>query len=124
MLYARVGAGDIAMDQTLKDFIAERQQKYETLTRQAAHLAAERSRPLEMLRAERVEEFGAAAKAALRNPENRAFARAYVQTIVSEVTVTDDEIRIKGPKAALVEQASLFAAKGELVPSFAQQWRT
>ncbi len=123
-LYARVSAGDMAFEATLKDFIANLQQRHETLTRQAAHLAAERNRPLEMLSAEHVEEFAKAVKAALRNPENRAFARAYVQTIVSEVTVSDDEIRIKGPKAALIEQASLFAAKGELVPSFAQQWRT
>lgn len=123
-LYARVGAGDIALDQTLRDFIANLQQKNETLSRQAAHLAVERSRPLEMLSPERVEEFGEAVKAALRNPGNRAFARAYVQTIISKVTVSDHEIRIKGPKAALVEQASMFAAKGELVPSFAQQWRT
>ena len=123
-LYARVGAGDIALDQTLRDFIANLQQKHETLARQAAHLAAERSRPLEMLSPERVEEFGSAVKAALRNSENRSFARAYVQAIVSEVTVSDDEICIKGPKAALVEQAALYSAKGELVPSFAQQWRT
>jgi hypothetical protein len=123
-LYARVGAGDITLDQTLKDFIAGLQQKHQTLARQAAHLAAERSRPLEMLATERVEEFGKAVKGALRNPENRAFVRAYIQTIVSEVTVSDDEIRIKGPKAALVEQAALYSAKGELVPSFAQQWRT
>ncbi|MEZ5921943.1 MAG: zinc ribbon domain-containing protein [Parvularculaceae bacterium] len=123
-LYARVGAGDIAMDQTLKDFIASLQQRIETLTRQAAHIAAERSRPIELLRPERAEEFGMAVKAALRNPENRAFARAYVNTLVSEVTVSDDEIRIKGPKAALIEQAAIYSAKGELVPSFAQQWRT
>lgn len=123
-LYARVGAGDIALDQTLRDFIAGMQQKYETLTRQAAHLAAERSRPLEMSSPERVDEFSEAVKAALRNPENRAFARTYVGTIVSEVVVSDDEIRIKGPKAALVEQAMLYSAKAELVPSFAQQWRT
>jgi hypothetical protein len=123
-LYARIGAGDIALDQTLKDFIAGLQQKYEALNRQTTHLAAERSRPLDMLSPERVEEFGKAVKAALRNPDNRAFARAYIQTLVSEVTVSDDEIRIKGPKAALIEQASIFAAKGELVPSFAQQWRT
>lgn len=123
-LYARVGAGEIAFDSTLKDYTAGLQQKHETLTRQAAHLGAERSRPLEILSPERVEDFGRAVKAALRNPENRAFARAYIQTLVSEVTVSDREIRIKGPKAALIEQATLFTARGELVPSFAQQWRT
>jgi len=36
--------------------------------------------------------------AALRSADNRAFARAYVQALVSDVTVTDREIRIEGPK--------------------------
>jgi hypothetical protein len=123
-LYARVSGGDIAFDGTLKDYIAGLQQKHQTLSQQAARLEADRSRPVELLSASQVDVFGRAVKAALRNPENRAFARAYVQTLVSEVVVSNDKIRIKGPKAALIEQASIFAANGELVPSFAQQWRT
>lgn len=122
-LYARVSGGDIAFDGTLKDYIAGLQQKHQTLSQQAARLEAERSRPVELLDARQVDTFGQAVKAAPRNPDNRAFARAYVQTLVTEVMVSDHEIRITGPKAALVEQASMFAAKGELVPSFAQQWR-
>ncbi|MFZ5616943.1 MAG: recombinase family protein [Pseudomonadota bacterium] len=122
-LYDRIGAGDLKFDATLKDHIEGLQLKHETLTRQTAHLKAERSRPLEMLSAERVGEFGTAVKAALRNPDNRQFARAYVQTLVSEVVVADDAIRIKGPKAAIAQQAAAFSARGELVPSFAQQWR-
>jgi DNA invertase Pin-like site-specific DNA recombinase/ssDNA-binding Zn-finger/Zn-ribbon topoisomerase 1 len=122
-LYRRIGDGDIKFDATLKDHIEGLQQKHETLTRHTAHLETERSRPLERLSPERVEEFGKAVKAALRNPGNRQFARAYVQTLVSEVVVADDAIRIKGPKSAIAHQAAAFSARGELVPSFAQQWR-
>ncbi len=80
--------------------------------------------PFDCINDEKVDAFGDAVKTALRNPDNRAFARAYVETIIDEVVVTDDEVRIKGPNAALMQQTSAFAARGELVPSFAQEWRT
>ncbi|MBI1365667.1 MAG: hypothetical protein GC153_06875 [Alphaproteobacteria bacterium] len=57
------------------------------------------------------------------NTDKRAFARAYVQALISDVTVSDREVRISGPKAALLHQTAMFAAKGELVLSFAQEWR-
>ena len=77
-----------------------------------------------MLAPDRVDEFGKAVRAALRSKDNRAFARAYVHTLVSEVVVSEDEFHIKGPYAALIKQASIFAAKGVLLPAFALQWRT
>ena len=61
-LYDRIGAGDITFDATLKDHIEGLQQKHQSLTRQTAHLNAERSRPLEILSPERVGEFGRRSK--------------------------------------------------------------
>lgn len=55
---------------------------------------------------------------------NRGFAKAYIQALVSEISVSAREIRISGPKAALAHSAAVFAKKGELVPAFAQEWRT
>lgn len=43
---------------------------------------------------------------------------------MSEIRVSDREIRISGPKAALAHSAAVFAKKGELVAAFAQQWCT
>jgi len=37
--------------------------------------------------------------------------------------VTDDEVQIEGPKAALAQQTATFASTGKLVPTFAQEWR-
>lgn len=123
-LYRLLGTQTLAMDATLAAHVKALQDKVETVTRQIARLDAERAASLEMLTDESIEAFGRAASAALRNRENPAFARAYIQSVVSEVIVSDSEVRISGPKAALVHQAALFAAKGELVPSFAQDWRT
>ena len=123
-LYRLIGTGEMSMDATLSAHVKGLQEKVETLTRQIAHLDRERSLPVESIGAEAVEEFGKAVSAALRNPDNRAFGRAYVQALISDVTVSDKEVRISGPKAALLHQAAMFADKGELVPSFAQEWRT
>jgi site-specific DNA recombinase len=80
--------------------------------------------PIRCVSDEKVEAFSEAVKSVLRNRDNPAFARAYVETIISEIIVTDDEVRIKGPNAALMQQTTAFAATGELAPTFAQQWRT
>jgi len=42
----------------------------------------------------------------------------------SHLWVSDREIRISRPKAALAQSAAVFAKKGELVPAFAQEWCT
>ena len=123
-LYRLVGTGEMSMDATLSAHVKGLQDKVETLNRQIAHLDRERSLPVESIGAEVVEGFGRAVSAALRHPDNRAFARAYVQALISDVTVSDSEVRISGPKAALLHQTAMFAAKGELVPSFAREWRT
>jgi site-specific DNA recombinase len=123
-LYRLLGTGELTTDPTLTAHIRELQEKVETLNRQIAHLDRERSLPVERIGAEAVEGFGRAVSAALRSLDNRAFARAYVQALITDVTVSDREVKISGPKAALLHQTALFAAKGELVPSFAQEWRT
>ncbi len=122
-LYRVIGTGAVAMDTTLAGHVKALQDKVETLTRQIAQVEAERAASLERLTDDSIDAFARAASAASRNPGNRAFARAYIQALVSDVTVSDREIRISGPKAALLHQAALFAAKGELVPTFAKDWR-
>ena len=122
-LYARIGEGTVSMDATLQQHLKGLQDRAETLKRQIAFIDQERSLPVDRISDEKIEAFGNAVKSALRNRKNPAFARAYVESIISEVVVTEDEVRIKGPKAALMQQTEAFAASGELVPSFAQEWR-
>ncbi|GJL90912.1 recombinase family protein [Hyphococcus sp.] len=123
-LYARIVEGMVELDGTLQQHLKGLQTQVATLKRQIAYLDRERNLPVEALSDERVLAFGATVKAALRNPDNRSFARAYVQTLVSEIVVTEAKVRIKGPNATLMQQTAAFAARGELVPSFAQEWRT
>lgn|GEM_PF-1678966 len=121
-LYSRIGEGAVVLDGTLQQHLKGLQDRAETLKRQIAFIDQERSLPFERIGDEKVDAFGRAVKSALRDPDNRAFARAYVGTIISEVVVTDEEVRIKGPNAALMQQTAAFATRGELVPSFAQEW--
>ncbi len=123
-LYRLIGSGELAMDSTLSAHIKGLQDKVATLTRQIAFLDAERYSPVEALSDEAIAGFGKAVSTALRNPANRGFARAYVQALVSRIEVSEREIRISGPKAAIAHSAALFATKGELVPALAQEWRT
>jgi site-specific DNA recombinase len=123
-LYDRIGAGTVAFDATLQQHLKGLQERAETLKRQITYIDQERSLPIRCVSDEKVEAFGDAVKSVLRNRDNPAFARAYIETIVCEVVVTDDEVRVKGPNAALMQQTTAFTTTGELVPAFAQQWRT
>jgi len=123
-LYELVGSGELTMDATLSVHTNGLQGKVETLSRQISHLDRERGAPVDRLSDEAVGQFGKAVSAALRNPKSRAFAKAYVQTLVSKVSVGSDQIRISGPKDAVARQAATFATKGKLVPAFAQEWCT
>ena len=122
-LYSRIGEGVIILDGTLQQHLKGLQDRAETLKRQIAFIDNERSLPVKRIGDDKIDAFGKAVKSALRDPDNRSFARAYVGTIISEVVVTDEEVRIKGPKAALLHQTAAFAARGEIVPSFTQEWR-
>jgi len=122
-LYQHIGDGTMEMDATLTQHLKALQNRHALIKQQIAHLEHQRNLPVELIDRETVDRFSAAAKAALRNQDNREFARAYVQAIVSDVIVSDEEVRIAGPKAALAQQTAAFAAKGELVPSFAHEWR-
>ena len=93
------------------------------LKRQIAFIDRERSLPVERIGDENVDAFRKAVRSALRSTDNPAFARAYIGTIVSDVIVTEDEVTVRGPSAALMAQTAAFAERGELAPSFAQEWR-
>ncbi|WP_206742661.1 hypothetical protein, partial [Acidisphaera rubrifaciens] len=66
----------------------------------------------------------AALRAALRS-DDPAFRKAYVRLFLAEVLVTDDEIRLRGPTAALAKATTHegLPPPGAMVPSFVRQWR-
>ena len=123
-LYGLVGNGEIEMDVTLAAHIKVLQDKVETLTRQIAYLDQQRSLPVRALSNKQVEQFGRAVSTAIRDRSNPAFAKAYIKALVSNVSVGKEQIKISGPKVAPAMHAGHFAARGELVPGFAQEWRS
>ncbi|NHK29677.1 recombinase family protein [Parvularcula flava] len=123
-LYRLIGTGELAMDASLSAHIKGLQDGIETLNRQIAYVEDQRAAPCDRLDDVAIDRFGRAVSTALRDRSNPAFAKAYIQSIISDIRVSENEIRISGPKAALLEQASAFSGANQLVPSFAQEWRT
>ena len=122
-VYQMIGNGELTMEGTLSAHTREQQDKIERLKRQIILLDQERSMPIEKLSRSAIETFGKSVSNALRNPDNRQFAKAYVAALISKIEVGRSEIKIRGPKSALAHQATSFATKGELVHIFAQEWR-
>ena len=57
--------------------------------------------------------------------DNPAFRKAYIRLFIDEVRVTRDEIRITGPKHALLQAAMETPNAGQIpVRTFVQEWRT
>ena len=56
--------------------------------------------------------------------DDPSFRKAYLRLFVDQVIVTDDEIRLRGPKAAPAKALTEPAiAAGDTVPSFVPKWR-
>lgn len=51
------------------------------------------------------------------------FRRAYIRSIVDEVQVDDEQIRIVGRKTVLERLVTAEAATSSGVPSFVREWR-
>jgi hypothetical protein len=86
--------------------------------RAIASLSRKRDIPAHVLSPKNVTRFSDALRAKLRD-NNPAFRKSYLRTFIKRVEVGEKEIRISGPKAALL---SGLAADTGAVPSFAPEW--
>lgn len=121
--YERMAEADFGIDASAKAFLDGLRTRLATVKVQIASLDRAISLPVSLITRAEAEAFAGAVRSALRNPDNRQFARSYVKLLVSDLVVTKEEVRITGADAALAGQAAAFHA-GRPVPDFAQDWRT
>ena len=80
--------------------------------------AHQRDIPAHVLSPKNVTRFSKALGAKLRDA-NPAFRKAYIRTFIDRIDVGEQEIHIRGPKAALINS---LAAQTGAVPGFAPEW--
>ena len=74
---------------------------------------------------ETIERLAVHLRQAMRS-DDPSFRKAYLRLFASQATVSDDEVRLVGPNAALAAAAAgnnPLPTDGEMVPSFVRKWR-
>lgn len=121
-LYDALSDGTVKNTDTFQGKVARLEAQREEIIKQKSQTTQHSKLPAKALAKKNLERFTEEVRAKLRG-EAPAFRRAYVRQFVDRVEVSDTEIRISGPNAAL---ASALAAheKGtsDGVPSFVREW--
>ena len=123
-LHRRMGDERFEPDDVVYATVKTEQEARSALIRQIAALDRKAEAPVKLITPDKVDALVRAVAAVLRDDNRPQFARAYIQTVVSEVSVTLEKVTLPGPNAALLDQTSIRADTGELVPGFAREWRT
>lgn len=123
-LYDALAEGTIKNTDAFQSKVESLEAQREETIKRKSQTTQHSTLPAKALAKKNLERFTETMRAKLHN-ENPSFRRAYVRQFVDKVEVSDSEIRISGPRAAL---ASAIAAneqgtpKG--VPSFVREWWT
>jgi site-specific DNA recombinase len=122
-LYEAIETRTIEWDSTLRERVAEHQERKEQLGQ--LHAIAERrlNAPVHSVTEGALAAFSEAIRDRLRDGPP-AFRKGYLRLLVERVEVGDSEIRISGSKTALLEQATTDSPVPPAVPIFEQEWRT
>ncbi len=110
-------------DDALRNRLSAHNQRRDEILRLIALKDRERSVSGKMIDSSQIRAFAAAVERKLRDPD-RKFARAYLRLFMDRIEVDDGEIRIQGPKSALVAAITHQAEAGEPgVRRFVREWR-
>ena len=123
-LYQMVENG-IELDVTLSTRISGLQNEREQCVLLIARKQRQLDTPINALADEDVEKFRNALLARLADENDPTFKKAYIREFISGVKVSENQIRITGPKAALLAHSAQHQENGgKVVPTFGQEWRT
>jgi len=121
-LYDALGEGVIDNTADFQAAVSRQKQRKDELIRQISAMGRRRDIPKDILSFKNVKALAVAIHNQLGNPD-KTFRKNYLRLFVDRVEVDDGEIRIFGPKSALVQ--GLMAAKmpdTRQVPSFDTEW--
>lgn len=117
-------AGGLDGSSALRERFAKRQSELEEINRLIAFKQREIDAPLKELSEAQIEQVGSAMTARLREEGNPSLRRAYLRTMLKDIVVTEEEIRISGPKAVLAQALSSDRPLApSMVPTFMEGWR-
>lgn len=118
-------AGGLEIGASIKQRFSKRQTELAEINRVIAMKQREIDTPLRALKPGQIEKVGKALRERLRDQNNPTLRRAYLRALLKDVIVTNEEIRISGPKAALNHALSEDQPLApSMVPSLEQKWCT
>ena len=121
-LYDAVAEGAFENSTDLQSAVSRQKQRKDELIRQISSLGRKRDIPKNILSVKNTEAFAAAIQKQLSNSDGK-FRKSYLQIFVDRVEVDDEEVRIFGPKNALVQGLLETKKPGtQEVPSFDTEW--
>lgn len=122
-LYAAIesGAADLA-DETLKDRMSAVRTERD-LAQIALDRAVAENSPLSRITDEKIAAFVAVMRANVLTGDT-PFRRAYIRSVIDQVEVDDEDIRIIGRRTTLERLVMGGGAAPAGVPSFVRKWRT
>ena len=119
-----IEAGGATQMRALNARLSKRQNQDDELIRIIAFKERELNQPVSEVSSRRVEIVSKALRAALKGDNNPQLRRAYIRHFLTEVSVSEDTIRVTGPKAVLAQQLTTEEPLSpSMVPSTVQEWR-
>lgn len=114
-LYDLIAGDTINDDPSLQSHIRKLQNERNSLVKQRTLLENEKNGTLKTLPRETIDRFADALKTRLRHPTDRAFAKAWLRSIVTRIDVQKSKsgtgtLKLTGPKSAIFKQAIAFDA--------------
>lgn len=104
-LYEGIESGMIDLDGSLRKRLSGHQQRREELIRLCAMTERRLNAPLDQITPDQIDGFASALRKRLRDGAP-GFRKTYLRQFIDHIEVGEQEIRISGPKAMLLEQAS------------------
>ncbi len=121
-LYEALAEGTVKQTDSFSRNVLKLEHERDEIIRLKSQLARRSDLPIKALTKANQEKFIAALRSKLR-AEDPTFRKAYMRLFVDKVAVSDSEIRISGPKSALVgAMASNQTGTHDGVPSFVREW--
>ncbi len=117
--------GGLEVGPAIRERFSKRQSEVEEVNRMIAFKQREIDTPLKALKSDQIDKVSQAMINRLKGDGNPSLRRAYMRTMLKDVIVTNEEIRISGPKAVLAHALSNDTPLApSMVPTFVDGWRT
>jgi site-specific DNA recombinase len=121
-LYEAVETGALPLDSTLQNRAQKHKANREVLLSQIADLRKRKTLPLENINPALISAFTNAVRKKFMDKDS-AFAKSYLQMLVDEIRVEENQAVITGSHAAMAMAVAEMKVGTQMVPTFLSDWR-